>query len=574
MTKFDITYLPTKVGEGTIEVNGYLLHSKYDPLKEAQRIVEKEIIEERAVVIFGLGKGYILNELKKKKYNTKNLIIVEPITEVKDVVDSQGFTIIKSTNEKEIKEAVQELLNYFNREVQVISLPNYDKVCVEEYKQLLQIVKENQLLNVVNDNALRGQSHLWQENEIKNTLYAYCGNTLGELEKAYEIPVIIASGGPSLIKQLPLLKEVRSKVILIAAGSTIITLQNEGVIPDYIASIDGNIGNFERHFMDNNFEKAQLIYSFSNYYKIQRNFSNPSYGFVDSNLMELTEQLNDRYGFKSLPQIEGGGSVANYALSIARYISTGPIALIGQDLAFTDNQTHAKHNIGALEVTKGFLEARGAIKIEGYYGDEVFADYSLISMKKSFERIIQTIENAETIFNCTEGGAKIVGMNQLSFTDFCNKYISVSTKKEIIMPLERQHDLNFLVNVYLKEIKRYKDMLIDIKTALRYLNNVKKQGYFSQETLGKLDKIDKNIKVNLNSLLMKTIAAPLIMDIMLKYQGKNNETEKEKFERVFSQNEELYTRLLYITEQSKNFTEEVLREARVRLEENKNESNG
>jgi len=571
MTKFDITYLPTKVGQGTIEVNGYLLHSKYDPIKEAQRIVEKELNEDCLTVIFGLGKGYILDQLINKNYNPNKLVIIEPISEVEDIIDSKGFTIIKNMNEKEVKEAVESALTYFSREVQVISLPNYDKLCIEEYKQLLQIVKDIQLLNVVNDNTVRRQSHFWQENEIKNTLYAYCGHTLSELEKVYEIPVIVASGGPSLIKQLPLLKEVRSKVILIAAGSTIITLQNEGIIPDYIASIDGNKGNFERHFKDNNYGKAQLLYSFSNYYEIQKKFSNPSYGFIDHNVVDLAEQLKDRYGLKSLPRIEGGGSVANYALSIARYISTGPIALIGQDLAFTDNQTHAKYNIGAQEVTKEFLKSRGAIKVEGFYGDEVFTDYSLISMKKSFERIIQTIESADIIYNCTEGGAKIIGMNQLSFDEFCSKYVPASIKKKIIMPLEKQSDLNFLVNVYTKEIKRYKDMLIDLKTAIRYVDTVKKQGFFSQETLGKLDKIDKRIKVKQNFLLMKTIAEPIVMDIMLKYQSKSNETEKDIFERVLSQNEELYSRLLSITEQSKSFTEEALEEARLRMEDYKNE---
>lgn len=567
MKKFDITYLSTKVGKGTIDVNGYLLHSKYDPIKEAQRFVEKELNEEYVTVIFGLGKGYILDELHNKNHNPEKIVIVEPITEIEDVINSRGYTIIKNMSEKSIVQTIESLLTYYSREVHVVSLPNYDKVCIEEYKQLLQIVKDIQWLNIVNDNTVRGQSHLWQENEIKNTLYTYCGNTLGDLEKSYEIPVVIAAGGPSLLKQLPLLKEIRSKVILIAAGSTLITLQKEGIIPDYIASIDGNKGNYERHFMNNDVGNAQLIYSFSNYYEIQREFPNPAFGFIDYNEVYLAEQLKDRYGLTTLPRIEGGGSVANYALSIARYITTGPIALIGQDLSYTNNQTHAKHNISAQEVTKELLKSRAALKIEGYFGDKVLSDYSLISMKKSFEGIIQTIEGVDSIFNCTEGGAKIIGMNQLSFAEFSSKYIPSDSRKKIRKPFEKKCNVSFLTNVYIKEIKRYKDLLIDLKSVLFILNIVKKQGHFSKENIGKLDRIDKNIKKKQNQVLMKSILDPIVMDVMLKYQSKCIETEKEKFDRVLSQNEELYTRLFLVTEQSKHLTEEVLNEARLKLEE-------
>jgi hypothetical protein len=58
------------------------------------------------------------------------------------------------------------------------------------------------------------------------------------------------------------------------------------------------------------------------------------------------------------------------------------------------------------------------------------------------------------------------------------------------------------------------------------------------------------------------------MDVMLKYDSRHNETDKEKYERVLAQNEELYSRLLVVTEQSKSFVEEILDETRKKMRDN------
>lgn len=562
MTKYDITYSSTKVGRGTITVNGYFLHSKYDPIKEAIRFIDKEINEQFLTIIFGLGKGYIVDILSERQYSSNKIIIIEPITELESIGDTKDFTVIKSNDMKAIREIIEQRLTHFSKEIQVVNLPNYDKICTVEYKELLKTVKEIQMLNVVNENTVRRQSEFWQENQIKNTLYAYCNHSLDELEGKYNIPVVVASGGPSLIKQLPLLRKIRSNIVLIASGSTVITLQKEGFIPDYIASIDGNKGNYERHFLDNEFGSTQLIYSFSNHFEIQKHFPNASYAFVDINQSDLVNQLNKRYDFKEIPQLEGGGSVANYALSIARYISTGPIALIGQDLAYTNNQTHANHNLSAIKVTDELIKKRGAFKVDGYFDEEVLTDYSLFSMKKRFEEIIQTIKQPETIFNCTEGGVKIAGMKQISFEEFSVKFVESSIKKEIVMPAYKKRNIAKLIDIYLNELKKYNEIIVDAKSAMRLLDKVKEQGAFSQKILKELDKIDANIKIRKEKILMDSILSPLIMDVMLKYQEKSNETKEEKFKRAFAQNEELYSRLYIATEQSKKFIKEVLEEAR------------
>lgn len=88
------------------------------------------------------------------------------------------------------------------------------------------------------------------------------------------------------------------------------------------------------------------------------------------------------------------------------YITTGPIALIGQDLAYTENLTHANNNKNQKSVDDSYFKKRNAFQVEGYFDDLVMTDYVFYSMKNSFEQIHKKIKHSASIFNCTEGGLK------------------------------------------------------------------------------------------------------------------------------------------------------------------------
>src|SRR5690625_3728345 len=72
----------------TLKVNHagreFFLHSKYDPLKEAERIasqVEEEIADKQYILFVGVGLGYHIEQLLTR-YPNKNCIIIEPHAEV------------------------------------------------------------------------------------------------------------------------------------------------------------------------------------------------------------------------------------------------------------------------------------------------------------------------------------------------------------------------------------------------------------------------------------------------------------------------------------------------------------
>ncbi|GAB0168879.1 DUF115 domain-containing protein [Lysinibacillus sp. CTST325] len=559
MELLNIKSITAKDGNETFEVNGYLLHSKYNPNREAESLIKKEINKNYVNVILGFGGGYLANALVEDEISNDKILFIEPITTF-ERFNTKQYDIVFGDNLDTIQEAIEGKLRFFSRKINVICAPNYDKIFPSLYVNVLKKVKDLQNLNIVYNNTVRDLSVTWQENSIRNMLPTYTNGSLNVLEKYYNCPVIVASGGPSLTKQLNLLKNIRKNVILIAAGSTVNTLITHNIEPDYIITIDGSEINYDSHFKDLKVKSAELMYASTSHYKIQQNFKNRQYAFLDTRENKYKEHVNNTLGI-DLPNILGGGSVANFALSIARYLSTGPIALIGQDLAYTEGKTHAEGNKNLKAADTTFLTFQGAFEIEGYYGDKVMTDYSLFSMKESFEEILKQIEDPNTIFNCTEGGLKIMNIQQKSFEHFCHQFVNRNSEVKLYNVNENKKDLAKYVSSAREEIRIYKNIILELKLAQQALEKNTLTTEFAPSVLKTLDDVDIKVAKLMKKVVMERINDPITLDVMTNYEAQGEETPEQKYQRVYEQNKELYDRLSKATEQSIQYTLDAIREA-------------
>ena len=555
MKDVTVNYIATKTGLDTVELNDYLLHSKYDPMKEAERIVQKEHKENYVHVLFGYGLGYIADVLKLKMKNKKELIVIDPF---KSILCPDNDDVLDFENIELIRAKIWHTLRHDRQDIRIICSPNYDKLAGEEHLLLLKSIKEIQYMKVVSENTNRLFNEIWQENYIKNLVCATQDASVSELYKVYSCPVVIASGGPSLTKQLPLLKKIRNQIILIASGSTINSLLHERIEPDYVVSIDGSDANYT-HFKDLNLIDSTLLYSLTSNYKIQHEYTGERYAFLPlTEDKHIEHRLRTAYHIQ-LPVIEGGASVANSALTIAKYITSGPIALIGQDLAYTNNLSHAAHNKFQKAVDNVFYKENQAIEVEGYYGDKVMTDYPFLTMKESFEILHRRIKHSAPVFNCTEGGLKIQGYDQIPFTQFINEYVSKDEVQKV-KPLKKEYiTLAELGNIFAKEIEAYEKLEKLCNEAIDVLKKDENKVVFSKNTLKILNKVDKKVKEHAKEVLIYDIITPITMDVMRYFKEKENETPKERFERTYNQNKVLYSRLLEAIKKTKIFTLEAVK---------------
>ncbi|KOS66668.1 hypothetical protein AEA09_18210 [Lysinibacillus contaminans] len=566
MTNLDIQYEIKDNSLKSVKVNGFLLHSKYNPKKEAINFIKRHIKQDVFNIIFGYGLGYIEGALKELNFDYEKVLFFDPIEQFSEH-SLKGYDVIFTSDLRVMNDCIQKKVSFYSKEINIICAPNYDKLFPNLYAGLLKEIKDVQNLNIIYYNTTHKLSLQWQENSVRNMFYIYEGNSLGKLTKYYHSPVVVASGGPSLTKQLPLLRNIRDNVILIAAGSTIGTLLASNIEPDYVVSIDGSLINYTAHFKNLNLKKTSLIFSATSHFKIQKDFKNHKFAFIEPREEKYQQHIKRLLNI-DLPSIEGGGSVANFALSIARYISSGPIAVIGQDLSFTDNKTHADHNKLAKTIDDTYLKENNTFKVEGYFGDKVVTDYPFYSMKTSFENIMLSIEDKDTIFNCTEGGVKIIGMQQLPFSKFIYDFVEKHNEVEIVFPSKNEIEYSKYIALLEEDLKIYTQIGFEYKRANKILEKNRPNNHFTDKTLKTLDSVDENVELLLRKVTMERIIDPITLDIMTKYKAEGEETHLEKYKRVFQQNADLYAKLLEATHTSMNFVRESIEEVK-QLEVNK-----
>lgn len=559
-----IEELKAKDGNPILKINEYFIHSKYNPLNEAEKAVDLIYSPHSLNIVFGYGSGYYIDELMKRNRFDEQIIIIDPLLKREELrMKKEHNQIVKIL--PELVPFLEDVLIKIDSKVRtkfnIYCTKNYDKIFPNYYKELLQKIRDLQEANRVNDNTLLIFSEKWQENLALNLNHMDIDTSIENLENKFELPVIIASSGPSLLKQLPLLKRWRKKVLLISSGSTTNVLLDNGISPDYIVTIDGGDANYN-HFSNLIINNATMIYSFQNHPKIRGSFKKQA---IVCNLLghaDVNKYVDEFIGEK-IPSLLAGSTVANLSFSIAQYISSGPIAFIGQDLAFTDNLSHVKgHNhVKEIEVTnKDEFEL-----VDGYYEGKIQTSTSMNSMRIAFERMIVVQPPSNEFFNCTEGGAKLKGYKQTPFEDFIRKYVvenedKMITSNDKIFPILMESSQ--ILKKHMQDLKNTKELIKIYKNSIKTIENDSTIKKFKNSTIKSLDANDMEISRLNKKLPISHILMPTILSVDTQYLEKENETEYQRFNRVKNQNIDFYKNGLLAVEKYLEIVQFAIKEKR------------
>ncbi|HEC1774080.1 TPA: motility associated factor glycosyltransferase family protein, partial [Campylobacter lari] len=236
----------------------------------------------------------------------------------------------------------------------------------------------------------------------------------GKIENA-----IIVSTGPSLIKQLPLLKEYANKASIICADTAYPILAKHNIKPDYVLALERHDLVYQCFEQDNQeFDKDILFIIASVAHKsvidtLEK--TKKSYILVHRPLPFSKALHMDDYGY-----LGTGLSVANMAYDLAIKLAHKNIILIGQDLAYDENgNSHPKDYLHTQESEN---DRKEGLFITAYGGNgKVETNQWWILFKESLEYSIDT--NSITTYNATEGGARIEGSIEKSFKELCENLL-------------------------------------------------------------------------------------------------------------------------------------------------------
>ncbi|EGG1770479.1 motility associated factor glycosyltransferase family protein, partial [Campylobacter coli] len=269
---------------------------------------------------------------------------------------------------------------------------------------------------------------------------------------------IIVSTGPSLTKQLPLLKKYASKATIFCADSSYPILAKHGIKPDYVLSLEripltseffnNDFGEFDKDIL---FVLKSYVHPHTTKYlqKNNRNFmltSRPSSFIENINLCP--------YGY-----VGYGPSVAHMAYEFATHLNYKNIIFIGQDLAYAkDGFSHTK-DYSNLDKHEGhFQRDKGKFQCLAYEGNGKVESSEIWTMFRFSLQDIISRNIISTTYNCTEGGARIEGTIEKPFLWACENLLDKDLNKPFVKlePLSLNKQNEFLLKAYYKVCKSIK----------------------------------------------------------------------------------------------------------------------
>ncbi|EHK6250294.1 motility associated factor glycosyltransferase family protein [Campylobacter upsaliensis] len=274
---------------------------------------------------------------------------------------------------------------------------------------------------------------------------------------------VIVSTGPSLSKQLPLLKEVQERVVIFAADSAYPILMQNDIVPDYVCMVERTdfTAEFFKHDFGNKDDKTTFLLA----------------SLVHPNAIEYLEKRGRNYiliskhlnfaqyvDLKAFGLLPSAVSVAHMAFAIALELEFKELVFIGQDLAYNDvGHSHPKDYQHSADFES---EAYEKIKVVAYGGEGFVESHEIwIFFRQILEDLIKYVVSAK-IYNATEGGARIEGMIEKPFSECCKDFNENKQNLEKLQPLSEDKQKEYALKAYAKVKKAFKEC-VEFQAMLR-----------------------------------------------------------------------------------------------------------
>ncbi|HHD0200876.1 TPA: motility associated factor glycosyltransferase family protein [Campylobacter coli] len=267
---------------------------------------------------------------------------------------------------------------------------------------------------------------------------------------------IIVSTGPSLTKQLPLLKKYASKATIFCADSSYPILAKHGIKPDYVLSLEripltseffnNDFGEFDKDIV---FVCAGVVHPKTIEYLKNKTF------IITQKILAFPYYIN----LKNFCYAAVGFSVAHMAYEFATHLSHKNIIFIGQDLAYAEDGFSHTKDYSNLDKHEGhFQRDKGKFQCLAYGGDGKAESSEVWTMFRFFLQDTISRNIISTTYNCTEGGARIEGTIEKPFLWACENLLYKDLNKpfEKLEPLSLNKQNEFLLKAYYKVCKSIK----------------------------------------------------------------------------------------------------------------------
>lgn len=449
------------------------LNSRYNPTKEAEKFMEDsvDLPEKATLVLIGFGNGAHIREfISKSKNEDTNCIVYEPCKDlfmrilhdidITDILkDKRVHIVVNGINNKKAGVYSEIYISSVNRKSNKhIALPKYRNLFPEACDDFLKVLKNTYEDIEVERNTVRVYGERAANNGIQNLCYLPgCYSSAEYIDKfPKDLPGIVVSAGPSLEKNVEMLKKAKGRALIITVDTAVKTVMSHGIIPDMVISIDNH--KPVRLFDVKGLEKVPFLAEMAANTEVLE-FLKPEKLIFYSADSPVWDELFATVG-SGIRQIYAGGTVAIDAM--ANLIEWGfkTIIMVGQDLMLTGNRYHAGEN-----KIQDFSDLPyRVVKVKDIYGEE---GYTTSDFAIYIREIAKVAERFDVKFiDATEGGALIENTEIMTLQEAIEQYCSKECDIDQIISNNRCLFIDEQKNLPFQKLQKMKEHLMSMKDML------------------------------------------------------------------------------------------------------------
>jgi hypothetical protein len=497
----NIDFFPAKNGELTVTINSTLLHSKYNPSKEAENYIKSLNISFIPKIFFVIepALSYVANSLKKC-YPTSKIIAIR----FTNIFDKYNLDYEETINLNNFKNN-NEIENYFYLHYTEELL--FNSIFVDWKPTAILFHEENlRIWKIINKIMKQCQSILttrafFEKKWLVNSITNLCNIlSFASIKNQIDLPIFITASGPSLYKSLNFLKQNRDKLFILSVSSSLSTLLYYKIIPDLCISTDGGWWA-GKHLKKLTKKPIPLALAVEGYCpkEILQNNDIFLLTYKDGLSSNLSSYLN-----KNNLTVDRNGTVSGTALSLATKLSNNNIFFCGLDLATQKGNQHCNpnelNNDSSIQYNR-LSSAEKKVTISQYSNNslEIYCNWfrSQEFKNRKIFRIIDSSEAKNTLNNIVDISIDDL---QLSFdvsqqtsknVQFEKIEISIDEKKEL-----KKEILHFINNTINSEESI--NQLYPIESIMKKRSTVDKMAYYNSIINNKHQELLKKIRNIIN----------------------------------------------------------------------------
>lgn len=445
-----------------LEVKGTVFYNDTFFARVKKDVSGIDLSSDKCSILLGFGLGYMAREIEDQMEDGHMLLICEKNMNILRMAFenvnlgqllSNKKVALFAGNDINVSSVLPQMaVKLIDNTINIIS----DNASVALYHDFYKNIsdKVNSIANSIqiNANTLMYSGKKMAYNNIRNLPAIIESSDLSKLEnKFFNLPAIIVGGGPSLDKNVHLLKDISNKAIIIATDTVLRKLLKLKIVPHFVCTIDFLKQNYKKFANINIPSETGLIFNQTCYHKVPSLFDKKYAIGINA---KLNNWLN-RF-IKPLPVIDAGQTVTHLCYSFAEFTGCNPLVIIGTDLSFPDKETD--HAVGC---SSWKIKGNTLIEEKDIYGQKCFTILTFLSMKQIFEDKIS--RSNKVIINATEGGLNIHGAKNMLLSEV----ISMFCINDIKLFLDKSSKRDYVFSDFKSVIKKVVSEFAEIEESCK-----------------------------------------------------------------------------------------------------------